>query len=119
MIFFVFISGDVFCTPLPYYVVSIWPLKTGLLIHKAADASRATSTSSPPLHGRDISRPSKEHGFSHFKPPVKDDPAMISSLLILKHPLEEPQVICSTLVFLVVVSMLHMCVLRMLEHPHI
>lgn len=84
-----------FCTPLPYYVASIWPSKIGLLIQKAADVNRATSTSSPPLHGRDISRPSKEHGFSHFKPPVKDDPAMVSSLLVLKHPLEEPQVIYS------------------------
>ncbi|KAF3336966.1 anaphase-promoting complex subunit 1 [Carex littledalei] len=84
-------QGDVFCTPLPYYVASIWPSKIGLLIQKAADVNRATSTSSPPLHRRDISRPSKEHGFSHFKPPVKDDPAMVSSLLVLKHPLEEPQ----------------------------
>lgn len=84
-----------FCTPLPYYVASIWPSKIGLLIQKAADVNRATSTSSPPLHGRDISRPNKEHGFSHFKPPVKDDPAMVSSLLVLKHPLEEPQVIYS------------------------
>ncbi|KAJ3688112.1 hypothetical protein LUZ61_017276 [Rhynchospora tenuis] len=84
-------QGDVFCTPLPYFVASIWPSKTGLLIQKAADVNRAASTSSPPLHGRDISRPNKEHRLRHLKPPVKDDPAMVSSLLVLRHPLEEPQ----------------------------
>ncbi|KAJ3676348.1 hypothetical protein LUZ60_003760 [Juncus effusus] len=86
-------QGDVFCMPLPYYITSISPLTSGLLLQKAADVSRPISSSSPPLHRKEPSRSSrdKDHGLNVFKPPVRDDPALVSSHLVLSHPLKEPQ----------------------------
>ncbi|XP_038980234.1 anaphase-promoting complex subunit 1 isoform X2 [Phoenix dactylifera] len=92
-------SGEVVCIPLPYAVASIWPLPSGLLLQKSADGNRPISSSSSLLNARDLSRPCKEYGLSHhstrqiysFEPVIKESGAMLSSHLILKHPMEEPQ----------------------------
>ncbi|XP_073113376.1 anaphase-promoting complex subunit 1 isoform X2 [Elaeis guineensis] len=92
-------SGEVVCIPLPYAVASIWPLPFGLLLQKLIDGNRPISSSSSLLNARDLSRPCKEYGLSHhstrhihsFEPVIKESGAMLSSHLILKHPMEEPQ----------------------------
>lgn len=92
------------CIPLPYAVASIWPLPFGLLLQKSIDGNRPISSSSSLMNARDLSRPCKEYGLSHhstrqvhsFEPVIKESGAMLSSHLVLKHPMEELQV-CMTL----------------------
>ncbi|XP_047093985.1 anaphase-promoting complex subunit 1 isoform X1 [Lolium rigidum] len=93
------VTGEVVSIPLPYAVSSIWPLPFGLLLQKSADGGRMVSSSIPLLNARDLNRPNKEFGLnynvsfqSHTPEAVnKSDGAIISSHLIWKHPLEEPQ----------------------------
>lgn len=91
--------GEVVSIPLPYAVASIWPLPFGLLLQKS-DRSRTIHSSSSLANERDLSRSNKDYGLSHhasfqqtsFEAVCKDNVAMMGSHLILKHPLEEPQV---------------------------
>ncbi|KAL6620059.1 hypothetical protein ACP70R_035198 [Stipagrostis hirtigluma subsp. patula] len=93
------VTGEVVNIPLPYSVSSIWPLPFGLLLQKSTDGGRIVSSSSSLLNARDITRPNKEYGLNYnvscqvntFETDSKADGAIISSHLILKHPLEEPQ----------------------------
>ncbi|WOL06876.1 anaphase-promoting complex subunit 1 isoform X1 [Canna indica] len=73
-------SGEVACVPLPFAIASISPLPFGLLLQKAVDGSSRISSSA--LNARDLSRATKDTGWNE---------AIMSSHLILKHPLEEPQ----------------------------
>ncbi|XP_058110276.1 anaphase-promoting complex subunit 1 isoform X2 [Magnolia sinica] len=98
-------SGEVICIPLPHPIASIWPLPFGLLLQRATDGTRPAylpfSSSSPLLNARDLSRPNREHAssqynlsaFSSSSHNVVGDASTMSSHLILKHPLEEPQVV--------------------------
>lgn len=64
------------------------------------DGNRPISSSSSLLNARDLSRSNKDYlnsqhtstQFNSGDPSIKKDDATISSLLILKHPNEEPQV---------------------------
>ncbi|KAK9168101.1 hypothetical protein Syun_000241 [Stephania yunnanensis] len=107
------ISSEVVCIPLHHPIASIWPIPSGLLLQKAALGSypaRATSlTSNLLLNERDLFRSKRELGYSQqhsliaYGPQhssnsfnsshhsVKGDAAKLSSHLILKDPLEEPQ----------------------------
>lgn len=91
-------SGEVVCIPLPYAIAHIWPLPFGLLLQKSLEGNRPISSSSSLLNARDLSRPNKEYGSSYvsnqhhsIEPSIKEDSVVISSHLILTHPLEEPQ----------------------------
>ncbi|KAL6865049.1 hypothetical protein ACP4OV_016200 [Aristida adscensionis] len=94
------VTGEVVSIPLPYSVSSIWPLPFGLLLQKSTDGGRIVSSSSSLLNARDLSRPNKEFGINYnassqlnpLETDNKADRANVSSHLILKHPLEEPQV---------------------------
>jgi anaphase-promoting complex subunit 1 len=94
------IAGEVVCIPLPYVVSSIWPLPFGLLLEKSTDVGRMVPSSSSLLNARDLTHPNKEYGFNinvlcqtnNLEADSKADGAISSSHLILKHPLEEPQV---------------------------
>ncbi|XP_010253785.1 PREDICTED: anaphase-promoting complex subunit 1 [Nelumbo nucifera] len=98
------ISGEVVCLPLPHIVTSIWPLPFGLLLQKSTDGNCPLfppfQSSSLLLHARDFSRPKREFGYSpqhtinllgSFDHISKGDMSSISSHLILRDPLEEPQ----------------------------
>eukprot|EP00268_Persea_americana_P044215 TRINITY_DN4466_c0_g1_i1.p1 TRINITY_DN4466_c0_g1~~TRINITY_DN4466_c0_g1_i1.p1 ORF type:complete len:1760 (-),score=299.95 TRINITY_DN4466_c0_g1_i1:451-5376(-) len=102
-------SGEISCIPLPYAIASIWPLPFGLLLQRATEGSRppylSFPSSSPLLNARDLSRPNRECGSNpqcntnmlnasghNFMGNV----SATSSHLILKHPLEEPQVFLAT-----------------------
>ncbi|URE26435.1 Anaphase-promoting complex subunit [Musa troglodytarum] len=95
-------SGEVVCIPLPFAIASIFPLPFGLLLQKAVDGNRRISISGSLLNARDLSRSGKDSGWNHhvfhqlnsFEPVVKENEAITSSHLILRHPLEEPQVRC-------------------------
>ncbi|XP_077233026.1 E3 ubiquitin ligase isoform X2 [Tasmannia lanceolata] len=98
-------SGEVVCVPLPHAIASIWPLPFGLLLQNAIDGNRPPylpfSSSSSLLNARDFSRPNRESGVSQYNFNVQNsvvhsttwDTSSMSSHLILKHPLEEPQAI--------------------------
>ncbi|KAF8397264.1 hypothetical protein HHK36_016174 [Tetracentron sinense] len=96
--------GEIVSIPLPHSVISIWPLPFGLLLQKATEGNCPTyapfSSSSPLLSTRELARPKREIGFSpqhefsyldSFEHTVKGDITTISSHLILKDLLEEPQ----------------------------
>jgi len=93
------VTGEVVSIPLPYAVSSIWPLPFGLLLQKSTDGGRMVSSSSSLLNARDLNRPNKEYGLSYnvscqantMETDSKANGAIISSHLVLKHPLEEPQ----------------------------
>ncbi|KAJ9175912.1 hypothetical protein P3X46_014412 [Hevea brasiliensis] len=98
------ISGEVVSIPLPCAITSIWPLPFGLLLQPAAEGSspaQSTFLSTSPLLGaRDISRPRREIRHSPqqnatflgaFDRVIKADTVTLSSHLILKDLLEEPQ----------------------------
>lgn len=93
------VTGEVVSIPLPYAVSSIWSLPFGLLLQKSTDGGRMISSSSSLLNARDLTRPNKEFGLNYnvscqtstVEAASKSDGAVISSHLILKHPLEEPQ----------------------------
>ncbi|OVA02727.1 Anaphase-promoting complex subunit 1 [Macleaya cordata] len=97
-------SGEVVRVPLPHTITSIWPLPFGLILQKAAEGSHPAyvpfSSSSPLFNARDLSRPKRELGYSPQHIPntlnsfdnfVKGDVTKLSSHLILKDLLEEPQ----------------------------
>lgn len=103
--FFPFLAGEVMSVPLSRTVTSIWPLPFGLLLQQAAECSSQTyapfSSSSPLLNARDIFCPKREVGYSPRHNLViacaSDHATMgygapVSSHMILKDPLEEPQV---------------------------
>ncbi|WVZ98102.1 hypothetical protein U9M48_043581 [Paspalum notatum var. saurae] len=94
------VTGEIVSIPLPYAVSSIWPLPFGLLLQKSTDGGRVVSSSSSLLNARgDLIRPNKEYGLTYnvscqantVETDSKANGAIISSHLILKHPLEEPQ----------------------------
>jgi len=97
---YAYVAGEIVSIPLPYAVSSIWPLPFGLLLQKSTDGGHMVSSSSSLLNARDLNRPSKEYGLTYNVPfqantletDSKDNGAIVSSHLILKHPLEEPQV---------------------------
>ncbi|XP_010067541.2 anaphase-promoting complex subunit 1 isoform X5 [Eucalyptus grandis] len=97
-------SGEVVTIPLPQSISSIWPLPFGLLLEQAAEgdfprnihfsssilASGASDTSHP---RREIGH-SPQSNFSCMSPydnVLKGDTALLSSHLILKDPMEDPQ----------------------------
>ncbi|KAJ9539792.1 hypothetical protein OSB04_026298 [Centaurea solstitialis] len=97
-------SGDVVSIPLPRAVTSIWPLSSGLLLQQTHESNSLThprsSSTSPLLTIHDIPRSKKDMGYSpqqtfnlrsSWDHMVKVDGASLSSHLILKDPLEEPQ----------------------------
>ncbi|KAJ1262414.1 hypothetical protein BS78_09G105800 [Paspalum vaginatum] len=93
------VTGEIVSIPLPYAISSIWPLPFGLLLQKSTDGGRVVSSSSSLLNARDLTRPNKEYGLAYnvscqannVETDSKANGAIISSHLILKHPLEEPQ----------------------------
>nr|POE46089.1 anaphase-promoting complex subunit 1 [Quercus suber] len=97
-------SGEVVSIMLPRTIASIWPLPFGLLLQQAAEVHSPThipfSCPSPLLGVHDVHRRRRET--SHSPQPnlnflsgsdynCKGDTGSISSHLILKDPLEEPQ----------------------------
>ncbi|XP_023752890.1 anaphase-promoting complex subunit 1 [Lactuca sativa] len=97
-------SGDAVSIPLPRAVASIWPLPSGLLLQQTNESNSSThslfSSSSPLLTALDIPRSKKDMGYSpqqtfnlrsSWDHMIKVDRASVSSHLILKDPLEEPQ----------------------------
>ena len=100
-----FLAGNVVSIPLPRAVTSIWPLSSGLLLQQTHESNSLThsrsSSTSPLLTVHDIPRSKKDMGYSpqqtfnlrsSWDHMVKVDGASMSSHLILKDPLEEPQV---------------------------
>ncbi|CAA6654742.1 unnamed protein product [Spirodela intermedia] len=97
-------SGEVGSIPLPYSIGAIWSLPLGLLLQKETDGNQpmhvSYSSSSSLLNTRDLSRPNKEflssqiasNLFGPYDHAIKGDGVDGASHLILKHPLEEPQV---------------------------
>ncbi|KAH6787332.1 hypothetical protein C2S52_006884 [Perilla frutescens var. hirtella] len=92
------IAGEVVSVPLPYAVTSIWPLPFGLLLQRASEGSLLTnislSSSSPYLSARDVFRQKRDvytptHMFDYC---TRSDGTSISSHMILKDPLEDPQI---------------------------
>jgi len=92
----------------------MWPLPFGLLLQKSMDGNRPISSSSSLLNARDLSRPNKDyvnnqytsHQLNSSDPNIKEDDAFISSHLILRHPLEEPQV-CDLFIYLFMFYFMH------------
>ncbi|KAL0003395.1 hypothetical protein SO802_017176 [Lithocarpus litseifolius] len=97
-------SGEVVSITLPRTIASIWPLPFGLLLQQAAEVHSPThipfSCSSPLLGVRDVHRRRREtshspqHNLNFLSGSdynCKGDAGSISSHLILKDPLEEPQ----------------------------
>lgn len=128
--------------PLPYAIGAIWSLPLGLLLQKETDGNQpmhaSYSSSSSLLNTRDLSRPNKEllssqiasNLFSPFDHPIKGDAADGSSHLILKHPLEEPQVsivfFSYQLIFLLFISFvaykcsfIHVCFLNRFPNSYL
>lgn len=100
-----FLAGDAVSIPIPRAVTSIWPLPSGLLLQQTDEpnslAHSLFSHSSPLLTVHDIPRSKKDMGYSPHQSlnirrscdhMIKVDGASLSSHLILKDPLEEPQV---------------------------
>ncbi|XVE52472.1 hypothetical protein DITRI_Ditri02bG0124500 [Diplodiscus trichospermus] len=98
------VSGEVVSIPLPCSVVSIWSLPFGLLLQRVAEDNSVThgpfSYSSPSLGSCDIirnrreSRHSPQHNISFltaYDHLIKGESISMSSHLILKDLLEEPQ----------------------------
>ncbi|CAA0820111.1 Anaphase-promoting complex subunit 1, partial [Striga hermonthica] len=98
-------AGEVFSVPLPHAIKSIWSLPFGLLLQQAPVESLLTSISlsslNPFLSVRDVFRQKRDVGYSpqhNLSPPYDCDystrinGASMSSHLILKDPLEEPQI---------------------------
>ncbi|XVE99785.1 hypothetical protein REPUB_Repub03eG0230900 [Reevesia pubescens] len=97
-------SGEVVSIPLSCSIISIWSLPFGLLLQQMAEGNSVThgplSYSSPSLGSRDIIRKRREighspqHNFSFltaYDHLIKEEPSSMSSYLILKALLEEPQ----------------------------
>lgn len=103
--------------PLSRSITSIWALPFGLLFQQQADKSSTAhvpiSSTSPLFGRREISRPRREnenspqHSFNllrAFDNIVKGETSSVSSHLILKDPLEEPQVLSSHSHFCLLIS---------------
>ncbi|EYU26801.1 hypothetical protein ABFS82_06G140000 [Erythranthe guttata] len=99
------IAGEMVSIPLPHPVTSIWPLPFGLLLQRAPEGSLLTnislSSSNPYLSARDVFRQKRDIGYSpqhSYTPPhiydmsTRNERTSVSSHLILKDPLEDPQV---------------------------
>ncbi|KAL0341266.1 UNVERIFIED_CONTAM: Anaphase-promoting complex subunit [Sesamum radiatum] len=97
--------GEVVSVPLPHAIASIWPLPFGLLLQRAPEGSLLTnislSSSNPLLSARDIFRPKRDIGYSpqnNYTPThifdfvTRSDGTSMPSHLILKDPLEDPQI---------------------------
>ncbi|KAF3675848.1 hypothetical protein FXO38_04588 [Capsicum annuum] len=95
-------SGEVTSVPLPRSITSIWPLPFGLLLQQAPEGSSQAhiqfSSLSPLLNARDTIRSKREVSTQQNYTAVlgldftlKGDGSSMSSHLILKDPLEEPQ----------------------------
>lgn len=95
--------GEVTSVPLPRSITSIWPLPYGLLLQQAPEGSSQSrihfSSLSPLLSARNTIRSKRDvstqqnytavHGLDFT---IRGDGSSMSSHLILKDPLEEPQV---------------------------
>ncbi|XP_015079876.1 anaphase-promoting complex subunit 1 isoform X2 [Solanum pennellii] len=95
-------SGEVTSVPLPRSITSIWPLPYGLLLQQAPEGSSQShihfSSLSPLLSARNTIRSKRDvstqqnytavHGLDFT---IRGDGSSMSSHLILKDPLEEPQ----------------------------
>ncbi|KAK4436500.1 Anaphase-promoting complex subunit [Sesamum alatum] len=99
------IAGEVVSVPLPHAIASIWPLPFGLLLQRAPEGSLLTnislSSSNPLLSARDVFRPKRDIGYSPqnnytpthvFDSTTRNDGTSMPSHLILKDPLEDPQI---------------------------
>ncbi|KAG8390120.1 hypothetical protein BUALT_Bualt01G0050500 [Buddleja alternifolia] len=99
------IAGDVVSVPLPHSITSIWPLPHGLLLQRAPEGSLLTnislSSSNPHLSARDVYRPKRDVGYSpqhNYPSPqlfdfsTRSDGTTMASHLILKDPLDDPQI---------------------------
>ena len=112
-------TGEVTSIPLSRSITSIWALPFGLLFQQQADTSSKAhvpiSSTSPLFSRREISRLRREnenspqHNFSllsAFDNIVKGEASSASSHMILKDPLEEPQVFCLNSCFSLLISSL-------------
>ncbi|XP_031485584.1 anaphase-promoting complex subunit 1 isoform X2 [Nymphaea colorata] len=95
-------SGEVVRLPLTHSISSIWSLPFGLLLQRASDGLCPFTASNPSLCTSDLSRINREHGAipqydysSHCSAgcSVESELSITASHFILKHPLQEPQVI--------------------------
>ncbi|KAL2248926.1 UNVERIFIED_CONTAM: Anaphase-promoting complex subunit 1 [Sesamum indicum] len=99
------IAGEMVSVPLPHAIASIWPLPFGLLLQRAPEGSLLTnislSSSNPLLSARDVFRPKRDIGYSpqnNYTPThifdftTRNDGTSMPSHLILKDPLEDPQI---------------------------
>ncbi|CAN6805344.1 unnamed protein product [Brassica oleracea] len=91
-------SGEVVSVPLSRTVISIWPLPFGLLLQQAAEVNQSShipfSAATPTLASREMLRQRKEIGNINFHSLVAHDLTSkrdMSSHLILRDPLEEPE----------------------------
>ncbi|XP_042399420.1 anaphase-promoting complex subunit 1 [Zingiber officinale] len=90
------VSGEVVCIPIPSPIASIFPLPFGLLLQKSVDGNHRMSSLGSVLGATDISRFGKDfvRNYQISGQPfelVRENEVTVSSHLILKHPLEEPQ----------------------------
>ncbi|RAL51299.1 hypothetical protein DM860_010801 [Cuscuta australis] len=96
------VSGEVISIPLPRSISSIWPLPYGLLLEQAGEGDSfkniLRSSLSPYLGPRDIVCPKKDVSPTHNSNRIrgndfimKGDEVSMSSHMILKDALEEPQ----------------------------
>ena len=92
-------TGEVVSVPLSRTVISIWPLPFGLLLQQAAEVNQSShipfSAATPTLASREMLRQRKEIGNINFHSLVAHDLTSkrdMSSHLILRDPLEEPEV---------------------------
>lgn len=103
--YFLFLTGEVVTIPISRTITSIWSFPFGLLMEQAVETNSPVHVpflSSSPLVGiRDIARARRETGhspqssasfLSTFDHVFKGDTSSISTHLILKDPLESPQV---------------------------
>ncbi|KAK4480701.1 hypothetical protein RD792_013783 [Penstemon davidsonii] len=96
------IAGEVVSVPLPHAISAIWPLTYGLLLQRAPEGSLiniSLSSSNALLNARDVLRPRRDVGYSpqhNYTPPPSAEfstrSTSLSSHLILKDPLEDPQI---------------------------
>nr|VDC78379.1 unnamed protein product [Brassica rapa] len=94
-------SGEVVSVPLSRTVISIWPLPFGLLLQQAAEVNQSShipfSSATPTLASREMLRQRKETGNispQNFHSSVAHELTSrrdMSSHLILRDPLEEPE----------------------------
>lgn len=111
--YFLFLTGEVVTIPISRTITSIWSFPFGLLMEQAVETNPPVHVpflSSSPLVGiRDIARARRETGHSPqsnacfpstFDQVFKGDTSSLSTHLILKDPLESPQVSYNSYPFL-------------------